>query len=104
MAVRSNPKAISRLDSRTPHISLRLLPQSAAVSLVIARGVGHVGGSFGSRWPNILLDPSLTALRWVGRDGASFGISDYRCIPGGWPGVAVRSDGSLDNCLSGMIR
>jgi len=51
-----------RLDSRAPHVSFRLLPRSAAVSLVIARGVGHVGGSFGSlrRLPNGSRDICLT--------------------------------------------
>jgi len=60
------------------------------------------------RWdrdgPGVLPDGSLTALRRVARDGVSFGVSDYRRIPSGWPGVAVHGDGSLDNCLSGKIR
>ena len=54
--------------------------------------------------PRVLPDGSFAVLRRVGKDGALFGVSENRCIPGGWPGVAVRGDGSLDNCLTGKIR
>jgi len=101
---------ISRLDSRTPHVSFRLLPRSAAVSLVIARGVGHVGGSFGSRWARRL---ARRLARGASADGSTHArrrarrlayIVSIRDGPGGLPDGSLVSLRQICASADGSIR